>query len=242
MSLFGLWARRCRKWVALILLGMAAAEAGLFFWTMHRCIDIEYAFTESYIGAVAFAAFAALTAVLVSVGTDRGARSSYTLRRLAVTERQAFLCRAAHNTLCYFVAWGAQLAVALGLCLIWRHLFPLLWSEQGWGRQTALLTFYRVPFLHGLLPLGDWYGYARNLLWFMALGCMTAQEKTPAYALSMFFMGAIIYFPLKMGEDGAIGWAIFLSVVSLLAIVACLCAKSAGEEEPEEVSGDGAEA
>ncbi len=36
------------------------------------------------------------------------------------------------------------------------------------------MDFYRSGFLHGLLPLADGYVWARNALFVLALGCVTA--------------------------------------------------------------------
>lgn len=42
------------------------------------------------------------------------------------------------------------------------------------GPQGVFVDFYRSGFLHGLLPLADGYGWARNALFVLALGCVTA--------------------------------------------------------------------
>ena len=239
MSLIGLWTRRCRGEVLSILAAMAAVEAALFAWALHRTerlANLEQTLLDSHIDLAAIAAFTALTAILTFSGKDRGAKSSYTLHRLAMTGRQAFLCRAAHNTMCFFILWGAQLALVLCLCFAWRWLLPGVWE-----RQTLLLAFYRVPFLHGLLPLGDWYVYPRNILWCMAFGFMTAREKEPAYRWVPFAVATGIYFPRKMGAD--IGWAVFIIGVSVFAIVASVWTNDKNGGVPEkEASGDGAEA
>ncbi len=175
MSLFGLWTRRCRRWVLLILAMLAAGDAALFAIALRRSPEgsLEQLLTDCPLSIAAACAFLALTTALISVSAEKGARPGYTLHRLAVTERRAFLIHAAHNTLCYLLLWGVQVAVLLGLCLARRALLP-----GAWERQTLLLAFCRVPFLHCLLPLGDWYGYPRNVLWFAALGCATARERT----------------------------------------------------------------
>ncbi|MBE7004154.1 MAG: hypothetical protein E7425_07715 [Ruminococcaceae bacterium] len=226
MSLFGFWARRCRKWLLWIVAVMAAVETVLFVWAIYRSMEghLEQIITNSGMPLVAACAFFSLTSALYTIGTDRGAQSSYTLRRLALSERRAFFCRAAHNTLCYIVLWGAQLAVALGFCLLWKQMLPKLW-----GTQTVLLAFYRVPFLHNLLPLGDWYLYPRNLLWFTAIGCATAREKR-----GMLTAMSIMTFHVFRIEMGSVpGLAVIDMALALLCIVWCTIYPGGAEEDTE---------
>ena len=235
MSVFGLWARRCRKWVLLILLGMAAAEAALFIWAMSRSLDgePEQIFSDSHIELAGLAAFTALTYALSVAGADNGSR--YTLRRLAMTERKAFFCRAAHNALCCFLFWSAQLAVALGLFLIWKRAYPALW-----GRQTLLLAFYRQPFLHGLLPFDAWYVYARNVLWCAVIGCITAGRRASRNFETWLFLMLGIYFPEKAGAGA--GWSIFLSLIALTIVVPAVLRRTEPDEDEEGGEADGARA
>ncbi len=239
MSLIGLWARRCWKWAALILGVSAAAEAGLFLWAMARD---PYAYPEQLLQAspvtgMARIAFIALTFLLAAAGAERGAHPDYTLRRLAVTEREAFLCRALHNTLCYVVLWGAQLAVMLCLCLVWKLRNPAQWENQ-----TLLLTFCRVPLLHALLPLSEWYVYLRNVLLCAALGCAMAGRRASNGVVMCFTLMLGFQFPHRLGEG--LGWVIYLSAASL-AVILITFVRSGNpnpDETEREVADDGAQA
>lgn len=236
MSLFGLWARRCRKNVALILAAMAAIELGLFLWTAHRSLEggLTQIMTDSHLNLPAVAAFIALTAALSGVGLDYGAKTSYTLRRLSLTPRRSMLLRAAHNTLCYFIFWGVQFAVALGLCLLWRQLYPQLW-----GGQSALLAFYRVPYLHALLPLGDWPLYLRNVMWFVMMGCITVLNDKKQTFFVVYYLMFGIYFHGRMGFDA--GVTAELLVVLFLLFLAVSDIVRAEDEPGEEAENDGAQ-
>ena len=184
--------------------------------------------TDSCISLAAGAAFMVLSGVQLVMGRDRQVKSSYTLRRLGVTAGRGFFLHAAYNALCYFILWGVQLATALGLCLLWKQVNPSLWENQ-----TMLLTFYRVPFLHGLLPLGDWYVYLRNVLWFAMMGCVTANETVSPFLLSFFLLATGIYFPRKMGDG--VGWVIFQIVAALLILIgAYVRYRKAGKEAEDD--------
>lgn len=234
MSLLGLWARRCGKRAIAIFAGMAVLELVLFLISAYRSADgaLLQIMELSRLMIAGFAAFLALTLSLALPSPQ----PELTLRRLRVTPRQAFLIRAAHNTLWYLVFWGVQLAVALMLCLLHRSIFPM-----AQGRQEIMLTFYRVQYLHALLPLGDWFLYIRNLLLFALMGCATAAEgaKRPytCVGLSLTFG---IYFPANMGLHNAAGLEI--TILAMLFVIAVICIVRIEDAPGEEAESDGAKA
>lgn len=244
MSLFGLWARRCRKRVLLILVGSVAVEAAIFLYLSREShISLEEVWSGNNLSLAALCSLVALISALVFAGADRGAKPDYTLRRLAATERQSFLCRAAHNTLCFFLFWGVQLAAALGLCLAWRELSPALWGDWQWENQTLLLAFCRVPYLHALLPLGDWYLYLRNVLLCAALGFVTARKPVGRGLMGVLLLSLAVSFPWRLGN-----WMTPF-VLNVLLAVHCIVWCTAyphGLEDPEdmekEAQSDGAKA
>ncbi len=239
MSLFGLWARRTWKRALAIFAGMAAVELGFFLWAALRSGDgrLLHIMETANPAIEGFLAFSLLTCVLAGIGPMGGTRPDYTLRRLSVPPRKVFLIRAAHNTLWYLVFWGVQLAVALGLCLLRQRLFPAIR-----GRQDVLLTFYRVPYLHALLPLGDWFLYVRNLLFFALMGCATAVDARRGllYACVGLSLTFGIFFPAKMGLTGTV-----IAELTFLCLAACCAAAGViglRDEPGEEDAGDEAEA
>ncbi|MBO4916010.1 MAG: hypothetical protein J5449_12490 [Oscillospiraceae bacterium] len=239
MSIFGLWTRRTWKRALAVFAGMAAAELGLFLWAARHSLDgsLKQIMEEGRFMIAVMPAFLLLTFFLINAGADRETKQSYTLGRLGVTLRRSFLLRASHNALWYLAFWGVQLAVVLGLCLIWRQMHPMLWSAQ-----TLLLTFFRVSYLHALLPLGDWFIYIRNLLFFALMGCATAAnvEKKTLYAYLGFSLTFGIYFPAKMGLTGT---AIAeLTVLLLLAGIAVICIINLKDEPGEEAARNGTKA
>ena len=56
------------------------------------------------------------------------------------------------------------------LAVLFAHWYAAGLDPASRTAQTVFLAFYRVPFLHGLLPLGEWTGYVRNLLVVLGLG------------------------------------------------------------------------
>lgn len=109
-------------------------------------------------------------AALVLPGLDRGAKTGYTLRRLAVGERALTLAWGGQNALLLLFFWGSQAGAAL--LLAWQYLTTL--GAEISGPQTLFLAFSRAPYLHALLPLWDWPLLLRNLVACAALGLSAA--------------------------------------------------------------------
>ena len=68
------------------------------------------------------------------------------------------------------------------------------------GPQGVFVDFYRSGFLHGLLPLADGYVWARNALFVLALGCVTACIQ------------------LGLRRKGSRGWLVCMGLTFLLVL------------------------
>ena len=155
----------------LVLLGMAAVDAAGYFWCVQRG---GMTFTGNTGGfslllLIAFAAGVLACQMLLCSCFGSNSRFGYTLRRLRISERCVFLWSCACNALCYAVLWCVQIMAAVGAAF-WNAKSAVYSA----GPQGVFVDFYRSGFLHGLLPLADGYVWARNALFVLALGCVTA--------------------------------------------------------------------
>ena len=72
------------------------------------------------------------------------------------------------------ILWGFQVLLIIGFAWYYgRTADPSIF-----GLQSTVLTFYRVPFLHGLLPMADWAPWVRNIACILALGFAAAYPAT----------------------------------------------------------------
>lgn len=185
VSVFGLHTRAALNRLLLAALGLLAVElilAGV-------CIARGTALTlsgSSLETALQHSFRAGIIALQVLLASSLGSNSrySYTLQRLRVSERCVFLWSCVCNTLCFAVLWCVQIMAAVGAAF-WNAKSAVYSA----GPQGVFVDFYRSGFLHGLLPLADGYGWARNALFVLALGCVTAynaawhtQERQPQLA------------------------------------------------------------
>ena len=133
--------------------------------------------------------------VLLASSFGSNSRYDYTLRRLQVSERCVFLWSCVCNALCFAVLWCVQIMAAVGAAF-WNA------KSAGYaaGPQGVFVDFYRSGFLHGLFPLADGYVWARNLIFVLALGCVTACMQ------------------LGMRKKGSRGWLVCMGMTFLLVL------------------------
>lgn len=230
LSVLGLWARIYGWQILCVLALMAVFETALFGWRLFHPEAAPPAAEEVVKGMPLIAGVAALTALsLLSRGSDESAAVGYTLQRLSIREEAAVLWKAAFNLLCLLGLWAAQAAVALALCLWYAASLP---PEYRSG-QTVFLAFYRVNFLHNLLPLDDWTCCLRNGALLAALAFASAMRTYKLRRGSRFGWGFCIFLDGVLWaafttEAASWGMNIFVSLAAL-----CAMAVDAGYLNPE---------
>lgn len=165
LSVFGLYARAALTRLLSAVPGLLALDLLAYGWCAARGV---YSDLEPALQLMFGIGLTGLQLLLVSCfGTN--SRYRYTLRRLRISERGAFIWSFVCNALCYAALWCVQIMAAAG-AVFWRAAA----DSYAQGPQGVFVTFYRNSFLHGLLPLADGYVWARNALLVLALGSITA--------------------------------------------------------------------
>ena len=170
LSVFGLHTRAALNRLLLAALGLLAVELILAGICMIRGAasklpnsDLETVLQYSFRAGIL------VLQVLLASCFGANSRYSYTLQRLRISERCVFLWSCVCNALCYVVLWCVQIMAAVGAAF-WNANS----ARYSAGPQGVFVDFYRSGFLHGLLPLADGYVWTRNLIFVLALGCVTA--------------------------------------------------------------------
>lgn len=222
-----MWLARSSLWKlpALFLL-TAGAEAVCFFLALQNAPDASL---ETLAGGGALAlpcavSFLLLSALLGRVGCDLGARQSYTLRRLAVTEKAVFTWQWIYNSGCFLLFWAFQLAVSFGLCAMYAaQAEPSLVSGQ-----TVFLAFSRVALLRALLPLEETFLWFRNAFFVLALGAACAalpyrqRRRRLGWEIAAACTVALFGFPAGVGQWEGNGISLLLMVFLLLECCFCV--------------------
>ena len=196
VSVFGLHARAALNRLLPVVLGLLIVELILVGVCMIRgtAITLSGSNLENALHYPFRAGILALQVLLASC-FGSNSRYSYTLRRLRVSERSVFLWSCICNALCFAVLWCVQIMAAVGAAF-WNA------ESAGYsaGPQGVFVDFYRSGFLHGLFPLADGYVWARNLVFVLALGCVTACMQ------------------LGMRRKGSRGWLVCMGLTFLLVL------------------------
>lgn len=211
-----------------ILVLTGAVETGLFCLAMDPALPLEQVFSSSHIPLACGVAFLLWT---VTLSLPQFTKADYTLRRMQLKPRALYLCHAVYNTLCYVLFWCFHTC----LLLILFHWFGTTADEVTFGPQSIMLAFYRIDFLHSLLPLADWTRYLRNSCMALLLGAAAAyplsQRGKHSSQLIMAFLALITLwlFPSSMGNR-SMDW--FLSVVCVVLLVLFIvCTGTRDEKE-----------
>ena len=225
LSVLGLWARIYGWKVVCVLALMAVLETVLFGWRLFHPAEAPPAAEDVLEGMPLIAGATALTVVFLLIqGGDSRPGAGYTLRRLSVREEAAVLWKAGFDLLCLLGLWAVQTAAAAGLCAWYAASLP---PEYRSG-QTVFLAFYRVNFLHNLLPLDNWSGWVRNGILLTALAFAAAMRTYKLRRGSRFGWGFSIFL-------GGILWPAFTldgssTAVNIVISLVALCAASVDGE------------
>lgn len=177
---------------------------------------LEVIVQQSRISLVFGAGLLLVCAVLILPGLERGAKTSYTLRRLGVGERALVMLWGGLNSMLLLIFWAVQTAAALAFS---QYYFQTTLAGMA-NHQTLFLACSRSPYLHNLLPLWDWPYLLRNLAGGLALGLSAAalpfhwrhgRKGWSVLLLAVFFA----YIPPMMMESSS-----FASVSILIFVIA----------------------
>lgn len=251
-SVMALFARETLGKVLAVLALMCVVQAGVYYAAVQKMLDAcQNVAEDSYMRfmplvptvIVSWLALMWITWMLVKQGVGSGSKPIYTLRRLQLTERQIWACQAVYQVLVYFLFWAVLTVLYFGLirCYLAALPAPLVSS------QTLFLMAYQQPYLHGLLPLADGWGWVRNLIWIVTLGMSTAtasyqlRRNKPAIT-TLILLGTIMILGRQLGLGNTTGLALGIGVPVLLVVIE-LCFlvfyKHEEEEKTSEQGGDG---
>lgn len=206
---------------------MAALQTALFWYVLRLArtaaaageelcgyaVTVETVFLESRICWVFAAAFVLLSVVLMGACTGSGSVTGYTLRRLRISDKGVFLAQTAANACFYLLLLAAEILVTFALASLYTAQ-PELYVTN----QTIPLAYYRDPFLHGLLPLSDWFCLIRNVLMWLGLSVAAAcypvlrrRGKVVPEAI-LWIAATLLWFGTWAGENQCTGLVVILVI------------------------------
>lgn len=197
LSLWALLARSSIYKIMGIMLVMAAAEIMLF------CLGRKYALLSDALGrsyiSVVFLAALGLTVCVLSWTEGRlDRKSSATMLRLRLSPGSMYLVRTVYNVLCLAVLFMVQIWLAILLVAIYGKEMTDAYASS----QRLFLAFYRIEFLHCLLPMAETGKWVRNLLLLLAFGMEAAgKDKKKNVTLNLLYVLTVSWFVTSLGGD-----------------------------------------
>jgi len=238
LSVWALTARGTIYKALLLLLGMAGAEAIVFYLAMQHVLRWEYptleaAFTLSRIQWVCAAGFLLLSLLLSLHTCAFSAKTGYSLKRLSVSEHCVALWQTAWHMICYMLFWAVQVLLVLAFSQWYIHSIPTGFT----GNQTVFLAFHRVEFLFGLMPMGLTTRWIRNILFLIAISfataCFSFRQRRGKLPLAAGVQAGLIlfFFSISMTDSSADTLSMILTLGILFAAACTFLAK---EDDPHE--------
>ena len=174
----------------------------------------------------------ALLLFMLGIGQNKGSKSVYTMNRLGLSEMQTTLVFGAVFSGYFLLYWAFQIALCYGF-FVWYSRFTLV------GSNTWMIACWRSEWLHTLLPLGEWWGYLRNIVICLSFGFTAAFDSSRARrekhaTVSLFkIVPPVLCLFLLNGRVGEIGPAAALIVLLILVGISDWFALKGGREDED---------
>lgn len=204
LSLWALLARCSIYKILAVLAAMALAEGILFYNCPNVGTGVESlakAVEDSRLSAIFLAVLGLVCFILAWTEQRLDAKSAAALSRLQLTDNRTFLIKTAYNIFCLAMLFMTQVWLVIWLAgmggtgLEAAHVSP----------QRMFLAFYRIDFLHCLLPMAETGKWVRNLLLLLAFGAAAAGSpkagKPPVLSLVALYALTTIGFVSPMGQN-----------------------------------------
>lgn len=205
---FALWALLARSSiykVLAVLAMMVPAEVMLFYRSVRTAPEyctLAGTVEDSHISLVFLAALGLVCFVLVWTEGRLESKSSGTMLRLRLSGSRIFRIKTAYSVACLVLLFAVQIWLCIWLVGIYGKETAEIYASP----QRLFLAFYRIDFLHCLLPMADVGKWVRNILLLLAFGVEAAgraeRSKYPAFMLYVLTAG---WFVSSMGMC-AIDW------------------------------------
>lgn len=195
--------------------------AGNDWYTQEKLpFTMEQALEESHIQIIFAVALAGIFAVLTWSAGERGkAKTKHFLWRLRIGRKQVFAVWSIYHVLCFLAVIAVQISVVVGMHAMYQETVA-----AGRAPQALFLVFYRDSFLHGLLPLSDWFRVVRMLCFVIIWGLTTAYLGYIGYYRTgnRVRLGLPLYVSILMGVIVAVGVELlWLELVTVGAGIIC---------------------
>lgn len=159
--------------LGLLLLGVGVQTVSVYQWLMPGGVPLQASFgfetllRSAVQGAGQWWMLLLLVFLTLSTASTKGSKTVYTMNRLGLSELQMTFVFGAVFTLYFLLYWAIELGLMYAY-FVWYSRFTLVSSN------AFMLACWRSEWLHILLPLGEWWGYLRNVIICLSFGFSAA--------------------------------------------------------------------
>jgi len=231
LSVLMLYIRRRIDRFLLLLFGLTAANLTVYFMSDRPFGDSD---TVSIWAVIFTVAMVACSLILIDPSSKKS-NTSLILLRLRVRDARLFVWDSVSNSLFFLLLWFGELLQFSALALYSDH---GLTAEA--GPQGIVVVFYKLPFLHNLMPLAETGLWVRNGVCFFCMALFLAAASlsvrhgkdgfTAAFCVPFWVFGN---FNKELGEELYISTGI-LVVVTVGCVAWALLNAHPGKESEEE--------
>ncbi|MCI9278679.1 MAG: hypothetical protein HFH90_13505 [Lachnospiraceae bacterium] len=169
---------------------MALGEAALFYISLRggRGYELTDVINSSKISTTFLAALGLWLSALAGTERNIEEKSGNTINRLTLSRRGIFWVKAVFNIGCLVILFALQIWIAIWMVGAFGRERPEAYASP----QRLFLAFYRIEFLHCLLPLAEAGKWVRNVFLVLALGMEAAAyvKGVPLTLLLLYFVTA----------------------------------------------------
>ncbi|MDE7060152.1 MAG: hypothetical protein K2O71_00970, partial [Lachnospiraceae bacterium] len=188
LSILGLLSGASIYKVFTVLAVMGFSEIALFFYCAQKDTErlLENALYNRQIYPIFFLALGLVFFLLMRTEGMMGEKGGATMRRLRLSGIQIFLVETCYNLVCILLVFAVQ---------IWI-LIVALKIISGGSSEEFFLAFYRVEFLHSLLPLAEGRKWIKNLLLVLAfsVGAASGFGERESILFTVIFPLTLVWF------------------------------------------------
>ncbi|MDE6640726.1 MAG: hypothetical protein K2K63_09390 [Acetatifactor sp.] len=229
LALWALLARSSIYKILAVLVLMVPAEVILFC----RNIKTEYhtlttTVESSHISVVFLTALGLVYFALVWTEGQLDSRSGGTMLRLRLSGSRIFWIKTAYNTACLVLLFAVQIWLCIWLVGVYGREAEEVYASP----QRLFLAFYRIDFLHCLLPMAEAGKWVRNVLLLLSFGMEAARraEKTEYIQPILLYVLTANWFVSLLGGN-VIDWICII----LYTVLIVVNVRQVREKEREEV-------
>ncbi|MDE5893541.1 MAG: hypothetical protein K2H45_11525 [Acetatifactor sp.] len=205
LSLWALLAKCSMYKVLAVLVVMAIIEVVLFYHCLKSGAEyytLARAVKDSLLSVIFLAAFGLVCFALAWTERRLDTESSAAILRLRLSGSRIFMIKTAYNMACMVILFAVQIWLAIGLVGIYGREMEEIYASP----QRLFLAFYRIDFLHCLLPMAEVGKWVRNLLLLLAFGTEAAggsekAEKKYYVPLIPLYAVTASWFVSSMGRN-----------------------------------------